>query len=116
MSQPWLEYLEDEIEDFEKGSVDEQATIIIRNILAANTTDEATEKEAALQLEKHARSVHLRSDPMVRCLPRVDRYIHANNFQETMVHAARLIPYDSDLQDRLIHLLLGIFEAEVRAL
>lgn len=33
-----------------------------------------------------------------------------------MIHAARLISYDSDLQDRLIHLLLGILEAEVRVL
>lgn len=77
LSQPWLKYLEDEIQDFEKGSVDEEATIIIRNILAANTTDEATEKEAALHLDKYAKNVHLRCDLMVRCSIRDGRYIHA---------------------------------------
>lgn len=66
LSQLWLKYLQDEIEEFEKGSTDELATVIIRDILAANSTDEATETEAALQLYKYAKDVHLRCDLMVR--------------------------------------------------
>lgn len=66
ISQPWLKYLQDEIEEFEKGSTDELATIIIRDILVANSIDEATKTEAALQLYKYAKDVHLRCDLMVR--------------------------------------------------
>lgn len=117
LCQPWLRYLEDEIRDFDKGSIDEDATIIIRDILTANTGDRAHIKGPALLLDKCYKDVRLRCDLMVRfssfVLVDTDTLII---FQETIVHTARLISYESDLQDRLIHLLLELLDAEVRVL
>ncbi|KAJ4421330.1 hypothetical protein N0V82_003841 [Gnomoniopsis sp. IMI 355080] len=62
--EPWMRYLDDEIKDFEKGSVDENATVIIRDVLAADSISEAKIKEAALQLDKYDKSVCLAYDPL----------------------------------------------------
>lgn len=92
-SEPWMRYLDDEIIDFEKGSIDEDATVIIRDILAADSISEAAIKEAALRLDKYDKNVRLSYDPMA-----------------TMIQAARFIPYDNALQDRLIQLLHELME------
>lgn len=63
-SEPWMKYLEDEIQEFEKGSIDEDATIIIRDVLAASGISGATIKEAALQLDKYDKDVRFSYDPM----------------------------------------------------
>lgn len=113
-SQPWLEYLDEELQDFEKGSIDEDATIIIRDILAANDISEATIKEAALRLDEYDKNVRLSYDPMVIHLVSDIAGNLLRSFQETMVHAARLIPYDNVLQDRLIQLLHELMKTPVR--
>lgn len=114
ISHPWMEYLDEEIRDFEKGSIDENATIIIRDILAANEISEVTIKEAALRLDEYDKSVHLSYDPMVSQLVSDISGSLLRNCQETIVHAARLIPYDNALQDRLIQLLHELMETPVR--
>lgn len=110
-----MEYLDEELRDFEKGSIDEAATIIIRNILAlaANDMSEATIKEAALRLDEYDKNVRLSYDPMVSRL--VSNIVHSllKDCQENIVHAARLIPYNNALQDRLIQLLHELMQTPV---
>lgn len=69
-AEPWRKFLDEEIQEFEKGSVDEDATIVIRDVLAANSTSELLFKEAALRLDKHDKSPYLTYDPMVSQLLR----------------------------------------------
>lgn len=64
-NKPWMEYLDEEIQYFEKGSIDEDATIIMRNVVVKNDISEAAIKEAALRLDAYDKNVRLSYDPMV---------------------------------------------------
>lgn len=64
--EPWKNYLDEEIQDAENGSIDQAVPILIRDILEPDSASEAAIKKAALQLDEYDKSVLLSYDFMVR--------------------------------------------------
>lgn len=108
LREPWRDYLDEEIQDFEDGSIDQAVPILIRDILEPDSVSEAAIKTAALQLAEYDESVFLSYDFMVGRSVSEKWGVMAYASQVTIVDVARLIPYDDERQDRIVQLLKNL--------
>lgn len=63
--EPWVVYLNQEINESEKDSVDQDITIIIRDIIASTAASEDAIKNAAVRLDTKYQSIHNAVEPIV---------------------------------------------------
>lgn len=112
-SELWMKYLKEELQEFDKHSIDEDVTIILWDVLMENDVSEVAIKQAALQLDAYEKNVCLSYDPIVSQLASDVAGCLLRQCQETMVLVARLIPHDSALRHRLIQLLHELIKTPV---
>lgn len=63
----WRNFFDDEIKDYEDGSINQAVPIVIRDIVMPDSVSEAEIEKAALQLDEYNESILLVYDFLVCC-------------------------------------------------
>ena len=104
--EPWITVFDDEINDWGKGTFDLSLAVMLKDYLLLDS--DSTAADTARHVHLFYEQEHLLSDPLMKFEDDQGMGAFLSGFYENVFTLARLIPYNSSNQEKLVRLLLEL--------